>query len=350
MTPQERHLVLKRLIKMGAPKDFIYLLILISSQAFFGGPPVWDVVDLFCGVGRISKLASRDGYEVASVDIGLLPAADKPTCSKKKKKPPMDVTSEAGFALACMLLLQGKFQKVVLVLGPVCSSFVPVNMGVSGRSILTPTGNPEISSVQKANVIVSRCCLLLLLVIAMEGTYVLEQPARSLMLNYPRLGQVIRMTREIGSKAYTLNFWMRAYGAKSMKRTVILSNDMAVAALHHGKLSRSQRLQAKPAAIYYRGKDGTRKFRGDKRLKDSQTYPPAFARAIVDMIPALRSRKRKLDVEDDERNLLECVKEMWWSEWGEADLWPTLVYLRGSKHLRLSPSWKEVMRSSRFRV
>ena len=55
-----------------------------------------------------------------------------------------------------------------------------------------------------------------------------------------------------------------------MKRTLLLSNDRAVSSLHHGKLSKSQRAEARPAAIYYQGKDGRRKFRGDKRLKDSQ--------------------------------------------------------------------------------
>ncbi|CAE7354098.1 unnamed protein product, partial [Symbiodinium sp. CCMP2592] len=52
--------------------EFILLLVLVSSQTFVGeNVPVWDVVDLFCGVARISKLASRAGYQVASVDIGL---------------------------------------------------------------------------------------------------------------------------------------------------------------------------------------------------------------------------------------------------------------------------------------
>ena len=92
------------------PQDFIYLLILVNCQSFFAGAPAWDVVDLFCGVARISKLASKAGYDVASVDISLMQPANKISKhSKKKQRPPMDITSNAGFSF---LAIYAEFRNI----------------------------------------------------------------------------------------------------------------------------------------------------------------------------------------------------------------------------------------------
>ena len=55
-----------------------------------------------------------------------------------------------------MLCLQSKFKQVLAVLGTVCSTWVAVNAATSGRSYLTPAGNPEVPSVLLANRMVAR--------------------------------------------------------------------------------------------------------------------------------------------------------------------------------------------------
>ena len=68
-------------------------------------------------------------------------------------------------------------------------------------------------------------------------------------------------------------------------------------------------------------------------------------RTIFVISPGTYSKTQCLQVGD--ANLLQSLKATFWTEWEDADLWPVLVYLRGSKHLRLSP-WKEVMPAARF--
>ena len=61
--------------------------------------------------------------------------------------------------LACLLCLQAKYGTVLLVLGTVCSSWVAVNAGTSGRTLATPDGCSECASVLAANKMVSRTCV-----------------------------------------------------------------------------------------------------------------------------------------------------------------------------------------------
>ena len=66
------------------------------------------------------------------------------------------LSSDAQPRLACMLCLQAEYGKALLVLGTVCSTWVAVNSGTSGRTAATPDGCLEVPSVVAANQMVAR--------------------------------------------------------------------------------------------------------------------------------------------------------------------------------------------------
>lgn len=119
-----------------------------------------------------------------------------------------------------------------------CSTFTTVNCGTSGRTPCTPYGNLQYTSVHEGNVLASRTLggfsfnmlfsnlavssfwldvcmtigscvgpflnkyglrvmLLIMLVICLNGTMLLEQPANSLLEYYPRFRTLMDMLRQI---------------------------------------------------------------------------------------------------------------------------------------------------------
>lgn len=58
--------------------------------------------------------------------------------------------------LAIHLLLCSEWEGIATFLATVCGSWVPVNRGSTGRTILTPLGNENFAAVRKANKMVSR--------------------------------------------------------------------------------------------------------------------------------------------------------------------------------------------------
>lgn len=58
--------------------------------------------------------------------------------------------------LCIHLILHAEFEAAIGVLAVVCSSWVPVNRGSTGRSLMTPLGNENFISVRKGNKLTSR--------------------------------------------------------------------------------------------------------------------------------------------------------------------------------------------------
>lgn len=58
--------------------------------------------------------------------------------------------------LAIHLVLCGEWEQLASFLATVCGSWVPVNRGSTGRSIVTPLGNENYVNVRKSNKMVSR--------------------------------------------------------------------------------------------------------------------------------------------------------------------------------------------------
>lgn len=76
-----------------------------------------------------------------------------------------------------------------------CSSWVSISRGTTLRSFFAPLGNQDVKCVADGNVMTSRSCLVCLLVMALGGYWVLEQPASSLMFRHPRMQQLCQLAK-----------------------------------------------------------------------------------------------------------------------------------------------------------
>lgn len=87
-------------------QDFVMLSVMCAFlvQGCLQGSETWEVVEFFAGKGRLSRLAAKVGFPVASFELEL----DNGVRTKKNKKKRqrrfpkrsyMDFNGEAGFAL-----------------------------------------------------------------------------------------------------------------------------------------------------------------------------------------------------------------------------------------------------------
>ena len=83
----------------------------------------------------------------------------------------------------------------LLWLAIVCSSWVWMSRGSTGRSIDYPLGVP-CQSVDAANKMVARCGMLMIIAIARGAAWALEQPMSSLMVKHPTLVQEVETTNQ----------------------------------------------------------------------------------------------------------------------------------------------------------
>lgn len=204
-------------------------------------PEPLDVIEFFSGSGRVSKWAHFLGFNVRCYDIDYdhpVKGAES-SFSSHQKRSCFDINGEAGIlfliqfgamicnALGCfcndilnieqtfhlfhyvtsiwlfwlrlavLLLLQGR-KNALAIVAVVCSTWSLVNRHTSQRDELVPEGQVGATSVRKGNRMVSRVSLLLLLIGCLGQSYVLENPERSIILEYPRLKWVIKALRRAG--------------------------------------------------------------------------------------------------------------------------------------------------------
>ena len=132
-------------------------------------------------------------------------------------------------ALAIALVLQTQPGGLVWM-APVCSSWVFLCLGSSGRSKLDVLGNTERKFVRDANLMVSRCCILMRLAVGLGLTYILEQPASSLLVYHPRMQQLAEDTQ-----MYVICFPMALFGSRTTKQTKLYSNASWIAEFPNAK-------------------------------------------------------------------------------------------------------------------
>ena len=81
-------------------EDFIVLIYWCQNLAFVDYKrKCWDVIDFFCGEGKIARCAVRLGYQAAAYDINLAPAKKKRRSIWRPTPSPMDINSDVGFTL-----------------------------------------------------------------------------------------------------------------------------------------------------------------------------------------------------------------------------------------------------------
>ncbi|CAK9063094.1 unnamed protein product [Durusdinium trenchii] len=281
------------------------------------------------------------------------------------------------------LVLQCAEQDFFSLLAVVCSSWSPVNIATSKRSVAYPSGNTALAYVAEANCMCARSVLIALLIAARGGTFFVEQPGGSYMEYYDKMQWLFDRL-----PVYKVRWWMGHYGHVSPKRHKAFTNNKWAAKFNLGKMKlkrfrASQDPQDKPT-VRYVDKRGRSRFHGNASLKLSQwpgvigrepksephssdpfsidpkhglahecaasflprVYPVRFGWKTVELMPKLKSRGQGRPVLPETLpSGPEIFNAMSWhteKDWSDARLKPVLVYLKGNRSLNLPDSWKAV--------
>jgi hypothetical protein len=178
---------LYRLRDYGVPASWVRLVMYVASVA----APVrdLDLLELFAGQGMLHKSAKLLGLASMGMDKELNPKHH-------------DLLTTTGLMHAIRAVLRLRVNSL-LFLGIPCSSWVWMNRGTSKRSKSNPLGDSSVPSVDTTNRLTSRCVLLIMTAIARGATWLLEQPASSLLPHHPRVEQLRQLGRGLVSKTPT---------------------------------------------------------------------------------------------------------------------------------------------------
>ncbi|CAL1131372.1 unnamed protein product [Cladocopium goreaui] len=333
-------LVMGRLYAMGAPQ------LLLASIALLALNPEVEIfteaygfLEFFCGQAWVSTVMRASGVPTAQFDISL----GNP---KQGKQDAMDLLTPSGFSLALVSLLNAKMGEFEALFGLVCSSYVTVSAGTHKRTPWNPLGDVNIDMVWCGNKLAAVTVLLIMVVSAMNGAWILEQPSSTRLLSHPR----VRHLWHLLPRVYEARWWMAMFGSLTPKRHVAWSNSRSVKLLDLGVLAKVIRdklaKHAQQSTRKYTNGRGKRAFVGTKFLKNTQTYPPRFALRLAKYYGRFISNREALPPEllcedapstSTERILNICD----WDDdtWSDAGLDDLFCYLRGSKSLQLG-EWR----------
>ncbi len=222
-------------------------------------------VEMWAGEGRVAVAAAEQGYSSDTVEIREDPANQ-------------DLTTKAGFEYAVGLVLR-LAKGGLLMMAPVCSSWVFANVSNTKRSKTNPSGDLTYPPVLAGSVMAEVAVFCMLLANAREVLAMLENPASSLLFSYPPFALPANLLEEMGKGYFVATdacrFSPLPVGQRSKKPTKLFATgatnwiyDLAQKCTCDSHIP----LMVVNAA-------GQRS--GGKRLKESQTYSWEFARAII---------------------------------------------------------------------
>lgn len=225
-------------------------------------------------------------------------------------------------------ILLGKFGIVCAAIGICCSSWIVTSRGSSQRSFICPMGNCCFQKVRLSNIMCSRTgwrspespavrafartILLCQLLQACGGIFILEQPSSSLLARHDRMVWLVQTLEKLSirapwqnpihqcsnellpcakglgriesvhrgmniawvdieeTKIFVQDFWMKAWGHPTAKRTLCYSNSALVKALDAGRLPRALLESNVRTTRRYVSKSGKQRFTGTPALRDTQ--------------------------------------------------------------------------------
>jgi len=294
-------------------------------------------VELFAGEANVFAEVKSQGFGGVAADIEY--AAYFPDLLKGCKTNPFDILSTSGLALSVWMILNMEPHNSVLIMATVCSSFSSINVGTSRRSILLPEGRTDLAYISRGNCMMSRTVLLAMLATSLGISFMVENPGSSLMPYFHRWTSFAMTIR-----VFKISWWMRHYGACTPKRHVGLCNNVWFDRLNLGKLTKKDRKGCTTKTVVkYVSKSGRPSYKGTSALKSTQVYPRRFGEKVCQLMPKLMTEARgQPDASQlDPRPGPQVLSDLPWTDWEDADLCGVLRYVRGSKHLCLSPEWKE---------
>ena len=206
-------MVVAELAKLGMPWPMILVMLLLAWSSNVSHSPI-GFVELFSGAESQTHAFREGGLQGHSHDIQKEPSV-------------FDFLSNSGFALAANSI--GRLRPHgIAPLGPVCASWVFLSRFSSKRNYLFAVGCEDIGWVRNANVMAARVCLLLLLIVASQCTFLLEQPISSLFCRYPRFILTVKLLRQRGVGIFKQIINLGSFGGSSRKPVHIYSNNKAL--------------------------------------------------------------------------------------------------------------------------
>ena len=262
----------KLLLLMGVPPILFNILWRLHVSPSFSDETNIEFIEVFAGIGNVHRFMQENAYSSCAFDVIYDPIYQ-------------DIMGDVGFVTLLQWLRRLRFANGGTHWAPVCSTWIWVARHNCGRSGVNVLGcHPLPDCVSLANKQVSRVALCLLLVIALQCTFVLEQPSSSLLAMHPRMLLVKNILRRYDSWFHIFT-WLGAFGAETPKATRLFSNNAYVRSLHR-TLSKPQkaalaqsRAQDTTSIGHERKAAGLSHVTGTAGLKPTQSYPAAYGAA-----------------------------------------------------------------------
>jgi hypothetical protein len=253
-------LVRRRIALLGLPVWFLVAVTRHLHETGATEPHNLDGVEFFAGVKTWSGELQKRGLNVYSFEI-------------LDDKIHGDFLGDLGFINALGVILRCK-PGAILHWATVCSSWVTINRGTSGRGVSNPLGNVDRLYVRDANTMVSRMCLCILFGVCLNLDWILEQPLSSIMTSHPRFQVLLNMS-ELGAIKHIMEVhtWMGSFGGFSPKPTMLVGTPVWLSRLAR-TLPWADRARFKNTELteYYFNSAGTKKFHG-RSLVQTKVQP-----------------------------------------------------------------------------
>ena len=139
--------------------------------------------------------------------------------------------------------------------GTVCSSWLWISRGTTGRSGWNPEGDRRSNSTRIGNCMVTRMTLMLFVLVSKKCLWVLEQPSSSLMSFYPTM---VKFRNQMGWNE--IQTWMAEFGGECCKPTTLIGNPKWLSSLSR-QISKEyrKRIGVSDMVIRYEGLDGSKR-------------------------------------------------------------------------------------------
>jgi hypothetical protein len=258
--------LLRMLRYFGAPLIFLKIVYLATNPNTMGSMTPIDSLELFAGKKAFTN-AVRDTGRVA---IGI----DLSDATTDLQSDLYDFLTARGFILATHFAARLGLGAQHLT-APVCSTWVWMSRGSTGRSGLNPLGNLRSSKVSDANIMVSRVCLIIMICLAKGIFFVCEQPRGSLLELHPRFQAMVKKVSLVRKHVV-----MKDFGGTSEKATWLYTTHRCIEDIDLFKCPYTGNVVSLVKREKKRGKSCVT---GNKKLKQSQHYPPAFGRALAEV-------------------------------------------------------------------
>jgi hypothetical protein len=259
------------LLYFAPPHELLSILAFLNFSGCFSNAQDLTMVENFCGVQSIVGAFQELGFAAVGFDINMSSLWH-------------DLNLPTGFCAALQALRRLRRDGWGLQwFATVCSTWIWMCRASTGRRDTRPSGNESHHCIRMANRMVSRCCLLIIIGVALDIQWALEQPDSSLMVEYKSFVFIRKQFAQLGVDFLMTHCEMGAYSARSIKGTHLYSSSSWVHSLDRlASPSVRKALKGKmDVAKVHTDASGKRGVTGGKDLKKTQAYTRQFGRAVA---------------------------------------------------------------------